>query len=107
MKRVRSILIVGGGSSGWMAATFVSRILHDIEVTLVESRQIPTIGVGEATVPFINNSFARIGFPDFRSWVSRCDATLKTGIVFENWYARGDRYWHPFERLPTSMPRTM
>jgi tryptophan 6-halogenase len=100
MKRVRSVLIAGGGSSGWMAAAFISRILHDVETTLVESRQIPTIGVGEATVPFINNFFARIGFPDFRSWVPQCDATLKTGILFENWYAKGDRYWHPFEHLP-------
>ena len=100
MKPVRPILIAGGGSSGWMAAAFISRILHDVETTLVESRQIPTIGVGEATVPFINNFFARIGFPDFRSWVPQCDATLKTGIVFENWYAKGDRYLHPFEYLP-------
>jgi tryptophan 6-halogenase len=83
-----------------MAAAFISRILHDVETTLVESRQIPTIGVGEATVPFINNFFARMGFSDFRSWVPRCDATLKTGIVFENWYAKGDWYWHPFEYLP-------
>ena len=100
MKQVRSILIAGGGSSGWMAAAFISRILHDVETTLVESRQIPTIGVGEATVPFVNNFFARMGFSDFRSWVPRCDATLKTGILFENWYAKGDWYWHPFEYLP-------
>ena len=99
MRRVRSIVIAGGGSSGWMAAALISRILHDVEVTLVESRQIPTIGVGEATVPFINNFFSNIGFPDFRSWVPRCDATLKTGILFENWYSKDDRYWHPFERL--------
>jgi tryptophan halogenase len=99
VKRVRSILIAGGGSSGWMAAALVSHVLHDVEITLVESPQIPTIGVGEATVPFINNFFTSIGFPDFRSWLPQCDATLKTGIVFENWYSQGDRYWHPFERL--------
>jgi hypothetical protein len=104
MKHVRSIIIAGGGSSGWMAAALVTQILHDVDVTLVESKQISTIGVGEATVPFINNFFARVGFPDFRSWVPQCDATLKTGIVFENWYEKGDWYWHPFEQLAYVSP---
>jgi tryptophan 6-halogenase len=98
-------MIAGGGSSGWMAAALISRVLHDVDLTLVESKNVPVIGVGEATVPFINNFLGRVGFADFRSWVPQCDATLKTGIFFENWYEKGDRYWHPFEYLEYVDPR--
>jgi tryptophan 7-halogenase len=51
LKRIRSITIVGGGSSGWMAAAYLSKVFHDVSVTLIESKKIPAIGVGEATVP--------------------------------------------------------
>src|SRR5919202_341952 len=97
---VRSILVVGGGSSGWMTATYLGKVLRGVTVTLVESPSAPIIGVGEATIPFIRGYFARIGLPDDRIWMPECDATFKTGILFDHWYERGDRYWHPlFEQL--------
>jgi tryptophan halogenase len=99
MKRVESIAIVGGGSAGWMAAAYLSKVLVGVKVTLVESAKIPTIGVGEATTPMIHNFLAELGFTSPDQWMPDCDATYKTGIFFENWFEKGDSYWHPFELL--------
>lgn len=82
-----------------MAAACFSNLFPDLEVTLVESKSIPVIGVGEATVPFLNLFLAKIGYPDPHAWMPACDATYKTGILFENWHENGDRYWHPFDYL--------
>jgi tryptophan halogenase len=99
MKRVVSIAIVGGGSAGWMAAAYLSKVLVDVKVTLIESAKIPTVGVGEATTPMIHNFLAELGFTSPDQWMPDCDATYKTGILFENWFEKGDWYWHPFELL--------
>src|SRR5436190_6899978 len=99
MKRITSVVIVGGGSSGWMTAAYLSKFLFDVSCTLIESKSTPTIGVGEATVPFLGSFLNRIGFSDSRLWMPECDATFKCGIRFENWLKRGDWYWHPFEYL--------
>lgn len=96
---VCSIVVVGGGSSGWMAAAYLNRLFPDVRITLVESPRVSTIGVGEATVPLLNQFMSRLGFADPQSWMPACDATFKTGILFENWHARGERYWHPFDLL--------
>jgi tryptophan halogenase len=105
MHQVKSIMIVGGGSSGWMTAAYFSTLFSDLKVTLVESKTVPVIGVGEATVPLLNLFFARLGYPDPHAWMPACDATYKTGILFENWHEVGDRYWHPFDYLEYVSPR--
>src|SRR5713226_1958244 len=64
MRTVNSIVIVGGGSSGWMTATYLSKLLFDVDITLIESPTMPVIGVGEATIPFIRSYMSRIGLPD-------------------------------------------
>jgi flavin-dependent dehydrogenase len=99
MKRVASIAIVGGGSAGWMTAAYLAKVLVGVKVTLVESPKIPTIGVGEATTPMIHNFLRELGFTSPEQWMPECEATYKTGILFENWFAKGDWYWHPFELL--------
>ena len=97
MKKIRSIVIVGGGSSGWMTAALISKVLFDVKIVLMESRNVPKIGVGEATTPPLNWFMRGLGFPSVSSWLSKCDGSIKTGVFFKNWYEQGDQYWHPFE----------
>ncbi|MBL1115313.1 tryptophan 7-halogenase [Streptomyces sp. 110] len=94
-----SVVIVGGGTAGWMTAAYLRAALGEsISVTVVESRRIGTIGVGEATFSTIRHFFEYLGL-DEREWMPRCNATYKLGIRFENWSGPGQYFYHPFERL--------
>ncbi len=96
---LRKVLIVGGGSAGWMAAAFLSRILGRVsKIELLESDAIGPIGVGEATIPPIRkfNSFCGVNEAEF---LRETQGTFKVGIQFENWGKIGDRYLHPFGRV--------
>lgn len=103
---IRSILVVGGGTAGWMAAAILARALTGTgaRITLVESAQIGVIGVGEATIPpFIDClAFLGIKLPDF---IRHTDATLKLGIRFDEWNGPGSSYWHPFGSFGTTVAR--
>ena len=93
---IRSILIVGGGTAGWMAAAALQRTLGPhAKVTLVESDDIGIVGVGEATVPPIRDFNAMIGL-DEAEFMRETKATLKVAIVFKDWGHIGNRYVHPF-----------
>ena len=94
---IRKVVIVGGGTSGWMSAALLTRMLRppQIAITLVESDQIGTIGVGEATIPSIQtfNSILGIEEADF---MRKTGATFKLGIEFTDWGGIGESYIHPF-----------
>ncbi|MES2987224.1 MAG: tryptophan halogenase family protein [Pseudomonadota bacterium] len=93
---IRSIVIVGGGTAGWMAAAAFSRLIRTgVKVTLVESDAIATVGVGEATIPPIRNFNGLLGI-DENDFLKRTQGTIKLGIDFVGWKNESDRYFHPF-----------
>lgn len=94
---IRNIVIVGGGTAGWMAAAALARHLAsaDVAITVVESSEIGTIGVGEATIPTIRRFYAQLGLTD-QEVMSTTQATCKLGVRFEGWGGPGTDFIHPF-----------
>ena len=94
---IRRIVIVGGGTAGWMAAAAFTSLLdrHNLHIVLVESDAIGTVGVGEATIPPLQAFNHMVGI-DEDQFLAASQGTFKLGIEFVGWGAEGERYFHPF-----------
>lgn len=109
-EQIKRVLVVGGGTAGWLSACHLAKKLASssptgVQVTLVESENIPTIGVGEGTVPAIRESLRYLGISE-TEFVRECDATFKQGIKFANWVhspgTPGSDYYHHVFDYPDS-----
>jgi len=97
-RAIKRVVIAGGGTAGWLAAAALSHQLGKVlEITLIESDEIGTIGVGEATIPPIR-IFHKLLQIDEQEFMRATAATFKLGISFENWGQKGDHYIHSFGR---------
>ncbi|PUA28984.1 MAG: tryptophan halogenase [Cellvibrio sp. 79] len=96
-RSVKKILVVGGGTAGWMTAAYLARWLENtnIQVALIESEQIGTIGVGEATVPGIHQFIRDLDIKE-SEFIRATNATFKLGIEFSGWAGEGQHFFHPF-----------
>jgi hypothetical protein len=93
-------VVLGGGSAGWLVAGLLAAAHTDLRLTLIESTDVPTIGVGEGTWPSMRDTLRRIGL-DEAEFVRRCNVSFKQGSRFDGWARgaageQGDRYYHPF-----------
>ena len=94
--RIRKVVILGGGTAGWMTAALLSKVVSGgLEIELVESEQIGTVGVGEATIPQIRYLCDALRIPE-ADFLAEVNGTYKLGIEFVNWARAGDRYIHTF-----------
>ncbi|MFI9557474.1 tryptophan halogenase family protein [Nonomuraea endophytica] len=114
--RVRNVVILGGGTAGWMTASYLGKALQrTVKITVLEAPTIPRIGVGEATVPNLQRAFFNyLGIPE-DEWMRECNASFKVAVKFINWRTPGpssptpqpldgrtDQFFHPFGLLSSA-----
>lgn len=94
--RIKKILILGGGTAGWLTALYLKKGLHkDTEIILVDSDSESIIGVGEATVPTLRSTMDFLDLKE-EQWMKEADATFKLGVKFKNWMSDKSSYYHPY-----------
>jgi tryptophan halogenase len=95
----KNVVIVGGGTAGWMTAAYLRKALDKVDnITVVESGHIGSVGVGEATFSTLKLFFDFLGLQE-EEWMPSCNASYKLAIKFANWTAGGGHFYHPFQRL--------
>lgn len=113
-QRIQNVVILGGGTAGWMTAAYLGKAMQDTaRITVLESPAIPKIGVGEATVPNLQRVFFDYLGIDEDEWMRECNASFKMAVKFINWRTPGegvantrpngaypDHFYHPFGLLP-------
>jgi len=105
-EKCHNIIILGGGTAGWMTANLMAVqwqtqiATKQLSITLIESPEIGVIGVGEGSTPQLKTFFDKIGVSE-KDWMPECNATYKNGILFKNWSSRVgyDSYFHPFTSI--------
>lgn len=106
---VRRVIIVGGGTAGWMTALTLARslIARGVEITLLESPTVATIGVGEGSTPWLRGFFDGLGIEE-AAWMPACHATYKCGITFDRWSTKPgfESYFHPFASMLDNLTMT-
>ena len=112
-RAITSVVIVGGGTAGWLAACLIAARAdrdaeHPLQVTLIESPDVATIGVGEGTWPTMRRTLERIGITE-TDFLLACDAAFKQGSRFDGWRtgAVDDSYLHPFTAPVDGDPRDL
>jgi tryptophan 7-halogenase len=105
---IQRIVIVGGGTAGWLSACLLAAQRSDLSVTLIEAPNIPAIGVGEGTWPTMRETLAKIGIPE-AEFLRECDASFKQGSRFDGWVdgSATDSYLHPFTPPPSDEMRDL
>jgi tryptophan halogenase len=99
MNAKTKVVVAGGGTAGWLTAfSLITRLGNLLDITLVESDQIGTVGVGEATIPTMRTFHSLIGI-DEKEFMAATQATFKLGIQFDNWGQQGDSYFHSFGEI--------
>lgn len=100
---IKKIAIIGAGTAGWLSANHLGKALqhHDVAITLIESPDIPTIGVGEGTVPMMRETLKHFGISE-SDFIQHCDVTFKQSIKFVNWldstrFGKHNAYHHLFD----------
>ena len=102
---IEKVVILGGGTAGWMAASYLKRAFPSLDITLMEAPTIPKIGVGEATIPNLQKVFFDFLGLKEEDWMRHCNAAFKCAIRFENWRkprseTKSDHFYHIFGQIP-------
>ena len=102
---IKNVVILGGGTAGWMAASYLKKAFPDVNITLMEAPAIPKIGVGEATIPNLQKVFFDFLGLEESQWMRHCNAAFKCAIRFENWRkprssGANEHFYHVFGQIP-------